>query len=362
MYSVLAKRSVSDRFHFSHRVPRGLTLLDVVIVFCVMLLITALLLPFLQRARETSRRSQCRNNLKEIGLAIYNYQEVHNSYPAGFDVNPHGDYLGWGWHLKILPHMNSVEMYNKIEPHVATGIGGITDAPEFSQRLPNVVCPSDTASEKIPHAMVVTAKVVNGLVAEGTEVWNNRLPRSSYFGNAGYLQLEVGGIQYNAAGTPTSTVPLVNKGSLGNLGTKVAVESRYCDQKNFGGFFGQNSHVKISNVVDGTSNSIIIGERYSPADSTIDAVGNGTWLGVPDCTRAQGLAMTLGDASVRINIGMPFREQTTGYGSLHHDGAFFGLGDGAVRFISQDINLELYRSLSVIDDGSRSNYIHEPAD
>jgi hypothetical protein len=97
----------------------------------------------------------------------------------------------------------------------------------------------------------------------------------------------------------------------------------------------------------------MIGERYSPADASTAAVGNGTWIGVPDCTRAQGLAMALGDASVRLNIGMPLREPTTGFGSLHHGGAFLLMGEGSARFISQAIDLEVFRFLSVIDEGNR---------
>jgi type II secretory pathway pseudopilin PulG len=356
MFSMPATSRVSKRFTASRRGPRGWTLLDLLLVSSVILIVAALFLPAVQHAREESRRNRCKNNLKEIGLAIYNYEEVHNSYPAGFDVPPEGNYLGWGWHLKILPYMNSADLYDKLEPHFAKGIHGLPNAPEIQKPLPLLWCPSDNGTETVPHGKIVTAKVVDGIVTEATEDWLYRLPHASYFGNAGYLQKEAGGIQPNAAGIPTSIVPLVNKGSLGslgNFGTKNAVEHRYCDQKSFGGYFGQNSQVKPQDVIDGTSNTLMIGERYSPADSSSSAVGHGTWIGVPDCTRAQGLAMTLGDASVRINIGMPLREQTTGFGSLHHGGVFFALGDGSVRFVSQELDLVLFRALSVIDDGAR---------
>lgn len=353
MISVTARRGGKKRLTVSQRRSRGWTLLDVLLVLSLALIIAAIILPFVQNAREVSRRNQCKNNLKEIGLAIYNYQEVYSSYTSGFDVSPAGNYLGWGWHLKILPYMNSTDLYDKLEPHFAKGIHGLPNAPEIQQPLPLLWCPSDNGTETVPHGKIVTAKVVDGIVTEATEDWLNRLPHSNYFGNAGYLQLEAGGIQPNAAGIPTSIVPLVNKGSLGNFGTKNAVEHRYCDQKNFGGYFGQNSQVKPQDVIDGTSNTLMIGERYSPADSSSSAVGHGTWIGVPDCTRTQGLAMTLGDASVRINIGMPLREQTTGFGSLHHGGVFFAFGDGSVRFVSQELDLVLFRALSVIDDGAR---------
>ncbi len=353
MRSLRALNRWNKRFPSSKSVRRGLTHLELLLVLCVILLNAALFLPFIQIARESARRDQCKNNLKLIGLAVHNYNDVHGCIPAGFEVPPEGNYLGWGWNSKILPYMNAEDLYHKMEPHIAKGIYGLPNSPEFQQRLPTFTCPSDIGSKTAAHAMIVSEKVANGIVTPGTEDWRNRLPHSSYFGNAGYLQVDAGGIQYNTAGTPTSIVPLINAGSLGHFGMNPSLKQRYCEQKNFGGYFGQNSYLGFAKVTDGTSNTIMAGERYSPTNSTSDAVGHGTWVGVPDCTRAQGLAMVLADASVRMNIGMPHREQTTGFGSLHHGGAFFLLGDGSARFIKQEVNLEVFRNLSVIDDCQR---------
>ena len=332
------------------RPPYGVTVVEVLLVLSVIFLNVAIFLPMVNSARESSRRSQCRNNLKQIGMAISQYEESHNCCPAGFEVSSSGNYLGWGWSTRILPHMNAPGSWQAIEPYLTKGIHGLPQSPEFHSGLPSFSCPSDVGDEMVPHAFVVSEEVVEGVVSPGTENWAQRFPRSNYFGNVGYLQVEVGGIQYNAAGTPTSLVPLTNAGSLGNTGPLRSAEHRYCDQKYFGGYFGQNSRVKLTEVADGTSNTIMIGERYSPADLSLNAVGHGTWIGVPDCTRAQGLAMSLADASVRINIGMPLREQTTGFGSLHGNGAFFALGDGSVRFITREIDIVLFRNLSVIYD------------
>jgi hypothetical protein len=307
-------------------------------------------LPLVSSARESSRRTQCRDNLKQIGMAIWQYHESHQYFPEGFQLSSSGNYLGWGWGTRILPHMNAPRYWQANEAHLAKGIFGLPESPEFRQRMPSFSCPSDVGGETVPQAFVVNEKVVEGVVSPGTENWSRRFPRSNYFGSVGYLQVEVGGIQYNAAGTPTSIAPLTNAGSLGNTGPIRSPEHRYCDQKHFGGYFGQNSRVKAADVHDGTSNTIMIGERYSPADSTLSAVGHGTWIGVPDCTRAQGLAMSLADASVRINIGMRLREQTTGFGSLHGDGSFFALGDGSVKFITREVDMAVFRNLSVISE------------
>lgn len=354
MFVLRARNRENGRFPSLRKTSRGLTRLEVLLVFSVILLNATIFLPFMQQAREAARRSECKRNLKQIGLAMSNYVDVYECFPAGFDVSSEGIYLGWGWNLKILPQLNAADLYARIEPHLAAGIHGLPEIPEFERRWSILNCPSNPGSETVPHAMVVNSKVVDGNVSAATEDWQSRLPISSYFGNAGYLQLEAGGIQYNAAGIPTSSIPLANAGSLGQFGRNRSAEHQYCNQKNFGGFFGQNSHVIPRDVVDGTSNTFMLGERYSPMDSSASAVGFGTWLGVPDCTRAQGLAMALADASVRINIGMPLREPTTGFGSLHSGDAFFVLGDGSVRFILQKIDISIFRNLSVIDDSVRS--------
>lgn len=333
---------------------RGLTHLELLLVFSLIVLNAALFVPFIQIARESARRDQCKNNLKLIGLAVHNYKDVYGCIPAGFEINPEGNYLGCGWNSKILPYMNEEAIYHQLEAHFAEGIHGLPNTPESKQRLQKLWCPSDTASETVPHAMMVTEKVANGIVTAGTEDWQNRLPRSSYFGNAGYLQLKAGGIHHLSAAIPTSTVPLINAGSLGHFGTKPSPNHHYCDKQNFNGYFGQNSYVKFDEVIYGTSNTILVGERYSPVEASASAVGHGTWIGVPDCTRVQGLAMVLADTSVRINIGMPHREQTTGFGSQHHGGVWFLMGDGGARFINQNIDTSVFRNLSVINDGKGS--------
>lgn len=155
--------------------------------------------------------------MKQIGLALHNYHDKFNSFPSGFDVNPDGTYQGRGWNLKLLPYTDAADLYHKMEPHLANGIFGLQDAPELNQWLPSLCCPSDTDAEKVPHAKMVTSKVVDGMVVPGTQNWESLLPRSNYVGNVGYLQLESGGIQSNSAAVPTTLGPLVNTGSLGSV-------------------------------------------------------------------------------------------------------------------------------------------------
>jgi hypothetical protein len=128
-------------------------------------------------------------------------------------------------------------------------------------------------------------------------------------------------------------------------------------------------------MVDGSSNVLVVGERYTPTaanTATVNAIGHGTWVGVPDQTTLGGIAYALGDvaavqnlapqadsvtmtnASYRINgnngNGVS-RGRTLGFGSLHTGGAHFVMGDGAVRFLSENIDANTYRNLGSINDG-----------
>lgn len=176
---------MATRVTASWRVRHGWTRLEVLLVSSVALFNVTIVLQIVQMQRETARKEQCKHNIKQVGLALSNYHDVYKIYPAGFDVSPEGNYLGWGWNLKILPFLNAADVYHAVEPHFAKGIPGLPDAPEFKRRLPSLWCLSDTKTEMIPHAKVVTAKVVEGIVSEGIQDWQNRFPHSSYFSNDG---------------------------------------------------------------------------------------------------------------------------------------------------------------------------------
>ena len=110
-------------------------------------------------------------------------------------------------------------------------------------------------------------------------------------------------------------------------------------------------------MLDGSSNAIVVGERYTPFDTTpnrIDAMGDATWVGAGGDNGPRGQGTALGEASIPINFGfssMTPRPETVGFGSMHSGGCHFLLGDGSVRFISQNVDLNTYRKLSRIADG-----------
>lgn len=335
---------------------RGLTRIELAVMLAVIAVIVILGLPAIQQQREAARRTQCRNNLKQIGLGLHIYANVGESplwiknFPPGYVNNPNGVYHGWGWGTMLQPYLSASPAFNYVAQDFP---GGLQNSPrkDVYSAYGFMDCPTDVGSDRVAHVLVVTSPVIDGVVTPATLDVQNHFARSNYFANAGYLQANVGGIEPDASGEPTSLDPHLNAGSLGSSGTTFSMAHRYCDQQNFRGMFGQNSWVKREDLKDGDANTLMVGERYTPKNSAAGAVGHGTWVGVPDCSTAAGLAMALGDTAVKLNAGVRTRAQTTGFGSLHCGGAHFVMADGTVRFIADTIDMRLFRDLSTIDDG-----------
>ena len=327
---------------------RGFTWIELMVVIAIVAVLVALLLPAVSQAREAARRTQCKNNLKQIGLAFHNYHDVFNTFPPGYVLNVDGVYMGWGWGIYLMPYFECSSYYSQIR--FDPGLQNEYNNSSLNPRIPGFRSPSDEGSQFVEHAYVVTTDVRNGDVISGTTDAAATFSRTNYFGNAGYLQAEIGGIEHDASGEPPTLEPHVNQASIGNSGTSASPEHSYCDQQNFQGIFGQNSRLSISEIRDGTSNVIMAGERYTPRVTTARSIGHGGWVGVSDCSTTAGLAMALGDTSVKLNSGSRTRAQTTGFGSSHLGGAHFLVCDGSVRFVSEKIRIGLYRDLSTIDD------------
>jgi prepilin-type processing-associated H-X9-DG protein len=329
---------------------RGITLVEVIVVIIIVALFLGLLIPSILGAREAARRTQCKNNLKQIGLALHNYHDTSNTFPPGYVLGENSPYLGWGWGVMITPYIDGSPYYSRISGRFGNGLQHEFLNAQLNPSYPGYKCPSSPATNTIPHASVVSTDVDEWQVTPGTIDVPDTFSRLTYFGVAGYLQERVGGIAPQASGEPPAAEPFVNAGSLGNIGMPFSLEHRYCDHQNFGGIFGQNSRVRLKDIHDGTSQVIMVGERYVPRNTGANSVGHGTWIGVPDCTTAAGLAMSLGDTSIRLNAGARTRTETTGFGSHHSGGAHFLLADGSVRLLANSMNIQSYRMVSVIDD------------
>jgi len=96
----------------SRRRARGFTLIELLVVIAIIAILISLLLPAVQQAREAARRTQCRNNLKQIGLAMHNYHDVYQGFPAGWSLDE-GNFNLQMWTVSILPYMDEANIYNE---------------------------------------------------------------------------------------------------------------------------------------------------------------------------------------------------------------------------------------------------------
>lgn len=300
---------------------RGFTLIELLVVIAIIAVLIALLLPAVQQAREAARRTQCKNNMKQLVLAIHNYHDTMNRMPIGAISNSLG--AGWNpagptlgvestWAIMILPYLEQAPLYNLV-----TSVNAATNnVPESSQALSDATnrpigaysCPTDPNSGK----------------------------RTAQWG----LSDSNDGICINYAGSCGNT-PFVG-------GTWNSSASNQ-------GIFYPLSATRISDVSDGTSNTFLIGENLVVPDAgERDWHGRmyrGSWQGVlfhsqaPPNTTAQDVMIR---CQTNINVPCSTNQSTNLVmfsRSMHTGGAHFGLADGQIRFISNNISTQTFAAL-----------------
>lgn len=145
---------------------RGFTLIELLVVIAIIAVLIALLLPAVQQAREAARRAQCKNNLKQIGLAIHNYHGTNTMLPLGQIPRPNGnpEARAWAWSVRILPFLEQANLYEQLninaEPIAAAAVSrdyrnNPAGSPEIlaTRPIPAFVCPSDTGDAQNPGFM-----------------------------------------------------------------------------------------------------------------------------------------------------------------------------------------------------------------
>ncbi|WP_437194527.1 DUF1559 domain-containing protein [Planctomicrobium sp. SH527] len=309
----------------------GFTLIELLVVIAIIAILIALLLPAVQQAREAARRSQCRNNLKQIGLALHNYHDAAKVFPPGWIVPQYWTCNGAtkvisndhryvahspSWGLYITPYIDLAPIYTSLTFGQAqscwdgggfvnfTG-SGLLRAPSatspLSKSYPVYSCPSDTQPFDTPAI--------------------RNYGRSSYVCNRG---------NENIYGQASKMDPSP-------------------------GVFYTNSRTGSRDITDGMSNTFAIGEtsalQYNDVDSsTVYEIG-GVWAGL-GIHKTDDLVSRVVYRTRPLNRSTPVKtNESDGFGSQHTGGAHFLFCDGSVRFISENIAINTYGNLGDRADG-----------
>jgi len=291
---------------------RGFTLIELLVVIAIIAILIALLLPAVQQAREAARRSSCKNNLKQFGLAIHNYHEAHRSFPSGWigvepGVGSNVEFgSGWGWGTMLLPYTDQAPLYNKINFNL-----DINDVNQpigiIDQFLPSTRCPSDPGE----NTFEIEQEGNPGNILA-------KLAVANYIGVFGSDELD----------------------SCESVPAGSACKST--------GLFYHNSNTRFRDITDGLSQTLFVGERKTKGEQGWYS----TWVGaVPE--GEETFARVLGATDhVPNHVSSHFDD----FSSHHVGGAQFLFGDGRVRFISENIDLGVYRSLASISGGEVTNF------
>ncbi|GAA4435976.1 DUF1559 domain-containing protein [Bremerella cremea] len=315
----------------SIRMRSAFTLVELLVVIAIIGVLIALLLPAVQQAREAARRSQCRNNLKQIGLALHNYHDVFHGMPPSTVRAPYTESSGWfgkpgwGWGALILPYVEQPALHEQlgVTSNRLTNYATITNMIELTQTsLPVYLCPSSPAPE------------LNAQFKKNAFATKDVPATSNYKGVFGSFN------EGATSGGPSDCPSGWYRG--------------YC----FGaetGIFGGGSHTRFRDITDGTSNTLTVGEvTYGDLGDGIDRMA-AVWVGMYDGSGYSG-----NDQVVRVTqeslanttarrINGTFRNA---YSSHHPGGAQFVFGDGSVHFLPETIDGATMENLADRADGN----------
>ncbi len=329
---------------------RGFTLIELLVVIAIIGILVGLLVPAVQQIRESAARTQCVNNLKQIGLATHAYHDTYKRFPPGYidgntnpnstpdnDVGP-----GWGWAAFLLPYLEQGNIYKRINFNQNVWMGSNVAV----SQMPLVIyqCPTDPYQEPIP---IYDSTFTNpiAVVAHG-----------NYVGCSGWVEC------FGGAGGNPQPGPAAD-GLAGNYGQAGA------------GVFYRNSRTRVASVRDGMSNTIFVGERSGDhAPSTwAGAVPGGrcpAWMATQPFTGpnspppgpaydnadfGEALVLAHCNATHLPSADFPIFDPDTFYSMHTGQGANFLFGDGSVHFLTGGINPYTYQALSTIAGGEVAN-------
>lgn len=273
---------------------RAFTLVELLVVIAIIGVLVALLLPAVQFARESARRTQCSNNLKQLVLGFHNHEGTYGYFPSAYEA-PSFD-PGWGWGAATLPYIEQKGLYE--QALVASSVFGngsnpnASPTPETQHRLKMFRCPSDPAPDLNP------LRLNHGM--------------SNYRSVTGCSQLLTFYVDFD-----------------------------------YGGVMYQNSRTKMRSITDGTSNTLVLGECIFDEKINKRAALWSGMTGLRDgAIWVSDVMWSVDNVSAHINGPAP-----QAFSSRHPGGAFFAYSDGSVRFFYESGDKDIVMWAAGRDDG-----------
>jgi prepilin-type N-terminal cleavage/methylation domain-containing protein/prepilin-type processing-associated H-X9-DG protein len=280
---------------------KGFTLIELLVVTAIIAILIGLLLPAVQKVREAANRAQCRNNLKQIGTAFHNYHSAAGRFPPGYNsrgaaVDGPGLGPGWGWAAYLLPYVEQEPLHRRID--FSRDIADPVNAQARVAGIHLFLCPSDSP----PDPTFIVRKKLGDPLCD--------VAFANYVGVAGVY--EVTGYPDTCNGAP--------------------------------GVLYRNSRVRVTDITDGPSNTIFVGERGSRRSPQTTWTGAVTSASVPPVNPgydAEGpgvLVLTNSGTAADGRVPNNLLDHVEDSNSNHTQGVNFLFGDGSVRSISNTIS------------------------
>lgn len=318
-------------------VRKGFTLIELLVVIAIIAILVAILLPAVQQAREAARRSSCKNNLKQLGIAIHNYHDVHEQFPLNYGIAFTLDSGTVSWLATILPYIDQQSLYDNIDFNYgirndprspnpdSTPIASPSNGWVAQQVISTFRCPTDTSEPTMTGRANYGGRwAVNSYksVAGGNWQWGafqNRPPNPSsgdrFLHNSGHGLDRGNGIIFRGSGFPYSN--------------------------------------NLAHVTDGPSNTFAVGEAVA------NYCTHTWWYWFNGVTATTSIPLNAPPVCGSVNANLTDHENLIAcagdwgnnysFKSQHEGGGQFAMADGAVRFISETIDLNLYRALGSMD-------------
>jgi prepilin-type N-terminal cleavage/methylation domain-containing protein len=315
-------RGAGHRSHRSRRSRRAFTLIELLVVIAIIAILIALLLPAVQQAREAARRTECKDNIKNIGLALHNFHDTYGSFPPG-QARPYSyvggtltitgtqDNFGFSWAAYILAQMEQKPLFDQYSALMLAGRkdgGGLQMCVEVTDDGTNFIY-TDAAG--------ATQTVANF----NTQLKIYRCPSSA-------------------------SVDTRNRGAVINYAASCGNNRNNAAAANGGMFSRRGVVVKISDVTDGMSNTIAVGEAGSFHNRTAynGAAHIPRWHGTHSETNANLISRVV-NAATPPNLINGANYDAAAMTSQHPGGVQVLAGDGAVHFVNENVNPTIWEAL-----------------